>query len=127
MTALINTISHWTSRIVAALVLLIGLFWTLFGIACEWPDPLGMLMHTLIPGLPLLALALACWRWPLAGGSLLVLWGASPLLLLLGSRPFFSYPGNWFSLTPLLVYWVPLLMGLTLIAATFYRRHTDGR
>ncbi len=126
MSSKMYSLSRWTIRIAAALVLLIGLFWTWFALACEWPDPLGMLMHTLIPGLPLVALGLACWRWPLAG-AILVLWGVSPLLHLVGSRPFFSYPGNWFSLTPLLVYWFPLLIGLVLIAAGFYRRRTDER
>ena len=127
MTARINTISRWTVRIAASLVLLIGLFWTAFGIACEWGDPLGMLMHTLIPGLSLVALGLACWRWPVIGGTVLALWGASPLLSLFGGHPFFNYQGHWLSLTPTLVYWVPLAAGLALITAEFYRRRTDER
>lgn len=127
MTARINTISHWTIRIAASLILLNGLFWTAFGIACEWGNPLGMLMHTLVPGLPMVGFGLACWRWPVAGGSVLTLWGASPLLLLVGSKPFFNYPGNWLSLAPLLIYWLPLLLGLALITAEIYRRRTDER
>jgi hypothetical protein len=117
MNARIQAFSKVIARIAAVLIIAIGLFWTWFGIACEWPHPLGMLMHVLVPGLPLLALGLVCWWRPAAGGAVLVLWGASPLLLLLGRRPFFSYHDQWLSLTPVLVYWLPLLLGLVLLAA----------
>ncbi len=122
MNAWINTISRWTIRISASLILLNGLFWTWFGMACEWPDPVGMLMHTLVPGLPMVGFGLACWRWPVAGGSVLTLWGASPLLLFVGSKPFFNYPGNWLSFTPLLVYGIPLAAGVALIVSGSIRR-----
>ena len=112
----------WTIRVAASLILLNGLFWTWFGIACAWPSPLGMLMHILIPGLPLVLFGLVCWKWPIAGGAPLALWGASPLLLFVGSRPFFNYPGNWLSLTPLLVYGLPLLLGLLLVLSGLLKK-----
>ncbi len=115
MSSRTKSLCRWTTWIAASLVLLNGLFWTWFGIACAWPDPLGMLMHTLVPGLPMIGFGVVCWRWPVAGGSVLALWGTSPLLVLVGGRPFFSYPGNWFSITPLLVYGVPLVAGVLLI------------
>ncbi len=128
MNRTLRSFSRWTIRVAAALVLLIGLFWTWFGLACGWGDPPGMLMHTLMPGLPLVALGLACWRWPVAGGSGLALWGVSPLLLLVGSRPFFNYHGHWLSFTPLLVYWFPLLMGvLLIISATCLKRASRAK
>ena len=121
MSAIVQSISRWTIRIAASIILLIGLFWTWFGLACAWPDPLGMLMHTLIPGLPMVVLGLICWRLPVVGGAVLALWGASPVLWFFGSRPFFNYTGQWLSLTPWLVYWIPLLLGIFLIAAGVLR------
>ena len=89
-------LSRWAGRVAAGAILLIGLFWTWFGLACAWPDPLGMLMHTLIPGLPLVALGLACWWQPVFGGVVLALWGASPLLLLIGGRRFLTTTASGF-------------------------------
>ena len=109
--------ARWTVRIAASLVFLNGLFWTWFALACAWPDPLGMAMHILIPGLPMVLFGILCWRLPAFGGFFLTLWGASPLLILIGSRPFFNYAGQWLSLTPLLVYGVPLVAGVLLIIA----------
>ena len=120
MSSRLQSLSRWTVRIAASLAILNGLFWTWFGVACAWPDPVGMLMHTLMPGLPMIAFGALCWRWPLVGGSALALWGASPLLLLVGSRPFFNYHGQWLTVTPLLVYWLPLLAGIVLVASGVY-------
>jgi hypothetical protein len=111
----------------AGVILLLGLFWTWFGITCEWPDPVGMFMHTLIPGLPLVGLGLICWRLPVLGGLVLTLWGASPLLALIGGRPFFNYSGHWLTLTPVLVYWLPLLLGIVLFVAGVIRERELDR
>lgn len=60
------------------IVFLAGLFWTWFGIAsgiAEGGGIVGTLMHTLMPGLVLLAITYVAWRWPIVGGILLILMG----------------------------------------------------
>lgn len=61
------------------IVLLSGLFWTWFGIAsgiAEGGGVIGTFMHTLMPGLVLLAITYVAWRWPVVGGALLIAMGA---------------------------------------------------
>ncbi len=60
------------------IVLLSGLFWTWFGIAsgiAEGGGIIGTFMHTLMPGLVLLAITYVAWRWPITGGVLLIAMG----------------------------------------------------
>ncbi|MBN2289342.1 MAG: hypothetical protein JXQ83_08415 [Candidatus Glassbacteria bacterium] len=67
------TLVRWSARILA---LVWAGFWTWFGLASglgEGLDPLGVFMHTLLPGLVFLAAALAAWRWEAAGSAGLLL------------------------------------------------------
>lgn len=97
----------WLRLIALALVLLFGSFWVLFGIMCEWGHPVGMLMHILVPGLAYLAAGWLAWRWPLTGGTALILLGAFSVL-------FFNTYRNIFTL--LTVSLPPIIAGLMLLA-----------
>jgi hypothetical protein len=53
-------------------------FWLWFGAASAWGEGLGIgnwVAHLLVPGGVLLATLLVAWRWPVAGGGLLLLEG----------------------------------------------------
>ena len=109
----------WGVRIVASLVLLNGCFWTWFGLACAWPDPLCMLMHSLLPGLPLLALGVMALVEPMAAGAILVLWGVQPLLTsLLG----IELRQELLSPISLTLFWTPLLWRVLLHAFGYVQK-----
>ncbi len=58
-----------------ALATAVGLFWMWFGIASgvgEGLTPLGVVQHALVPGGVIALIVVAAWRWPLAGGPLLI-------------------------------------------------------
>jgi hypothetical protein len=79
----------WMARIVA---LLWGGWWTFFGLASGIGEKLkatGILIHATAPGLVFLVSALVAWRWPLAGGIVLLLEGVAVTIaypLAFGSR-----------------------------------------
>lgn len=82
----------WVRRAALALALLWGGFWSWFGLASgisEGLNPLGVLIHTAVPGLIFLAVAAAAWRWRRAGGLALLLTGLLVLVVypILFSRP----------------------------------------
>lgn len=67
-----------------ALALTWATFWTLFGLLSgigEGADALGVFLHTLMPGLILLAAAIIAWRWQAVGAVLLFLGGLATLAL----------------------------------------------
>lgn len=60
------------AQVGVGLAVLVGGWWTLFGLLCGWRDgPLATLLH-LLPGLLILAAAWAAWRQPLVGGLVLL-------------------------------------------------------
>ena len=120
-----QALAFWTVRITASLILLNGLYWTVFGILCEWPDPVGMLAHMRFPAFPLLVLAWMAGVQPKAAGAILVLWGVQPFVSgLLG----IEIRGDLFYLDKLLIFGLPLLIGTVLLAAGFISttRHTTN-
>lgn len=55
-----------------------GAWWVFFGVAsgiAEKLKPVGILIHATMPGLLIVASAVAAWRWPVAGGVLLIVEG----------------------------------------------------
>ncbi len=115
-------LSRWLIRSAATLVLLNGLFWIWFGIACAWPDPLGMVAHMRFPALPLLVLGLIAWFQPTAAGAILILWGVQPLL---ATAVGIDFQGDLLSLTTLSILGVPLVAGVTFMATGMLRRGND--
>jgi hypothetical protein len=74
------------------LALVWALFWVWFGLASGIAEGGGFrytLIHTALPGLVFLAIALLAWRWEALGGTALVVIGLAVLVgypLLWGSR-----------------------------------------
>jgi hypothetical protein len=101
--------TKWPRYIARAGALLWAGWWTLFGLLSgigEGLEPGGIFMHTLMPGLLFLALAVIAWRWEVPGGILLLLAGL------------WSLDMFWFARTPqgfLLLALPPLLAGLLLL------------
>jgi len=72
----------WIRNTGRALAILWAGLWLLFGMLSgvgEGLDPVGIFMHTAVPGLIFLAAALIAWRWELAGGILLFIEGLATL------------------------------------------------
>ena len=68
---------QWCARII---VLCWALFWTWFGLASglgEGLDPLGVIVHTAVPGGLFLVVLAVAWRWEGAGGVLLLVLAAA--------------------------------------------------
>jgi hypothetical protein len=104
---------YWLGLIALVLILLCGLWWVVFGLLCEWGHPVGMLMHILAPGVAYLAAGWLAWRWPLFGGTVLVLLGAYSVW-------FFHTYRNFFTL--LLVSLPPIIAGLLFLVSYFIGR-----
>lgn len=69
---------RWMRATALTLLALGTAFWLWFGIASAWGEQLGIgnwIAHLLVPGGILLATLLVAWRWPVAGGVLLLLEG----------------------------------------------------
>lgn len=67
---------RWLRRIARLLVLIWGIWWTIFGFASgpsEHLILLGFPMHSSLPGLIFLVSALLPWHWEFAGGVFLML------------------------------------------------------
>lgn len=70
-----NLGSHWSVRVARVLAVVWAGFWIWFGLASglgEGLDPLGVLMHTVVPGGIFGLLAILAWRREALGGSLLL-------------------------------------------------------
>lgn len=66
-------------------------WWTLFGVLSgfgEGLDPLGVVMHTLVPGGLFLLVTAIAWRWEFVGGSLLVVIG-------LATFQYYPFAASW--------------------------------
>ena len=90
--------SDWSVRAAHAILILWAGFWTWFGLASgigEGLDPLGILMHTALPGLLFIAITLLAWRWERVGGPALVVVGLAVALIYAlsvgGWRPFYPF------------------------------------
>jgi hypothetical protein len=73
----------WQEVTARALAIVWAGFWTWFGLASgisEGQRPLGVLLHTMVPGGLFLISALIAWRWSFAGGVLLLLEGLATLV-----------------------------------------------
>jgi hypothetical protein len=67
---------RWMRYLAVIVALLWAGFWTFFGLASgisEGLSPVGILHHSIFPGLIFLISAIIAWRWNLVGGILLVL------------------------------------------------------
>ena len=104
---------YWLCLTALGLILLCGLWWVVFGLLCEWGRPVGMLMHILVPGLAYLAAGWLAWRWPLIGGTVLVLLGGCSVW-------FFHTYRNIFTL--LVVSLPPIIAGLLFLVSYFIGR-----
>jgi len=104
---------YWLCLTALGLIFLCGLWWVVFGLLCEWGHPVGMLMHILVPGLAYLAAGWLAWRWPLIGGTVLVLLGTYSVW-------FFHTYRNIFTL--LLVSMPPIIAGLLFLVSYFIGR-----
>lgn len=63
-----------------AMATAVSLFWIWFGIASglgEGLSPFDTFLHALVPGGAIALVLLAAWRWPLAGGPLLMAAGVA--------------------------------------------------
>jgi len=106
-------IFFWLPRLLAILFIgLISLFaFDVFeGESPLWEKILGFLIH-LTPTYVLLALLFIAWRWPLTGGILFILAGASYI--------FFSREQHWSAY--LIVTGIPTLIGLLFITEHFLK------
>jgi hypothetical protein len=96
-------------------------WWTVFGLLAgigEGGGLEGIFLHTLMPGLIFLGVALLAWRWERAGGALLVLTGLVTL-------PIFGY-----AQTPqgfVLLALPPLLAGLLYLLDSWTMRRPTGQ
>jgi hypothetical protein len=78
MSASRNRGSRWMRYLAVIISLLWAGFWTFFGFASgisEGLNPVGVLHHSIFPGLLFLISALIAWRWNRIGGVLLVIEG----------------------------------------------------
>lgn len=78
-----TSLKHWVRYTARTVSTLWGGWWTFFGLASgigEGLEPLGILIHTLIPGLVFLASAAIAWRWGRVGGVVLILEGLFTLV-----------------------------------------------
>ena len=76
--------SDWSVRAAHAILILWAGFWTWFGLASgigEDLDPLGILMHTTLPGLLFVGITLLAWRWERVGGPTLIVVGLALALI----------------------------------------------
>ncbi len=70
----------WLLLATRILMILWAGFWTWFGLAsgfAEGLQPIGVLIHTAVPGLFFGLLVLIAWRWPTAGGFVLLAAGVA--------------------------------------------------
>jgi hypothetical protein len=70
-----DRIAKWMRGIAVVLALSWAGFWTFFGIAsgiAERVSPVGVLYHSIFPGLIFLVSAIVAWRWGFIGGILLI-------------------------------------------------------
>ena len=94
-----------------ALALAWGGWWTFFGLASgsgEGLSPLGVLVHTLVPGGLFLATALLVWRWERPGAVLL-------LLEALLAAVYAGLAHRWFMFLLLTLALPPFIAGLLLL------------
>jgi len=71
---------NWPLFVTRILMILWAGFWTWFGLAsgiAERLQPIGVLIHTAVPGLFFGLLVLIAWRWPTAGGFVLLAAGVA--------------------------------------------------
>jgi hypothetical protein len=102
----------WSRSIARALALAWGGWWTFFGLASgigERLTPLGVLMHTLLPGGLFLATALLVWRWERVGAVLL-------LLEALLAAAYAGLGHRWLTFLLLTLALPPFIAGLLLLA-----------
>ena len=105
-------------RIIAQTIAFIwASWWTFFGLASgiyEGLDPIGVFIHTAMPGLVFLASAVIAWRWMRTGRIILIVEGLAILILysLMAHRSF-SFTTFLFTLLTLSV--PPLLAGCLLL------------
>lgn len=74
---------RWMRYLALAVALLWAGFWIFFGLASglgEGLDPVGVVIHTAVPGLAFLVPAAVAWRWSAAGGALMVVLGVVILI-----------------------------------------------
>ncbi len=93
MTTKARIFSRWLRIIALGLAFLWAGWWTFFGLASgisEGLPPLGVLIHTTVPGLIFLAVVLIAWRWDLIGGTLLILAGLLTLWVFPFARELFG-------------------------------------
>ncbi|MCE5307102.1 MAG: hypothetical protein LLG20_05630 [Acidobacteriales bacterium] len=72
--------SEWPLLASRILMILWAGFWTWFGLASgigERLQPIGVLIHTAVPGLFFGLLVLIAWRWPTVGGFVLLAAGVA--------------------------------------------------
>jgi hypothetical protein len=110
----------WTGRILTAVW---AAFWTWFGLASgigEKLSPAGIFMHTLIPGLIFCAFLPVAWKWPTAGGILMLavaaLVAAGYPSLMFRHRP---VRWDWYIFILLTMALPPLATGVLLLAGTW--------
>ncbi len=75
---------RWLQTIARLVALLWAGWWVFFGVASgigEGLDPLGVVIHTAVPGLIFLALAILAWLRAGVGGALLVITGLLILVI----------------------------------------------
>jgi hypothetical protein len=106
----------WSGRLLAAAW---ASWWIFFGVASgigEKLTPLGVLIHTAVPGLFFGLVLILAWKWPAAGGFLLLLMGpfvavAYPMLMF-RNRPI---RWDWYEFILVTMALPPFLAGIMLI------------
>lgn len=109
---------HWLQTAARLVALIWAGWWVFFGVASgfsEGLEPLGILIHTAVPGLIFLALAIIAWFREGIGGALLIIAG----LLIIVLYPIMAHGS--LSLTTILITVVmlalpPLLAGALCLA-----------
>lgn len=105
---------RWIRYGARALALVWGAWWTFFGLAsglAEGLDPLGVMLHTLVPGLIFLFIAMSTYRWELFGAVALVLAGFAALVF------FFNFAVTLAGMLTLVL--PPILAGILLLLVVF--------
>jgi hypothetical protein len=108
--------SKWIRYTARGVALAWASLWTMFGLMSgigEGLDPVGVFMHTLVPGLIFLIAAIIAWRWELFGGLLLVAEG----LLTMATFPFATTSQGF-----MLLAFPPIVAGCLFLADALFTR-----
>ena len=117
MTRVRNTWPRWAAwaLIVAAIV-----FWFWFGVGSAYVEGLGpvnWLLHILVPGGMFALAALVAWRWPRAGGALLVAEGILALGFIVRAFLWGRFTASTFVLMALTLALPPLAAGVLFLVS----------